>query len=67
MLKRILTAMVGIPVAVFLVTRGGLFFAAAVFILALAAWREYTRMADAKDVHTYKLTSFLPSLLLVAG
>ena len=65
MFKRILTAIVGIPVAVFLVTRGGLFFAAAVFILALAAWREYARMAAAKEVNTYKLTSFLPSMLLV--
>ena len=67
MLKRILTGIIGIPVAVFLVRRGGLFFAAAVFILALIAWREYARMADAKDVHTYNLTSFLPSMLLVAA
>lgn len=67
MFKRILTGIIGIPVAVFLVRRGGLFFAAAVFILALVAWREYARMADAKDVHTYKLTSFLPSMLLVAA
>jgi phosphatidate cytidylyltransferase len=67
LLKRILTAIVGIPVAIFLVTRGGLFFAGAVFILALAAWREYARMAGAKDIHTYKLTSFFPSMLLVAA
>ena len=67
MLKRILTAMVGIPVAVFLVTKGGVLFSAAVFILALAAWREYARMAASKDVHTYKLTSFLPSMLLIAA
>ena len=67
MFKRILTAVVGIPVAIFLVTRGGLFFAAAVFILSLAAWREYARMAGADDVHTYKLTSFLPSMLVVAA
>ena len=67
MLKRILTAIVGIPIAVFLVTKGGLFFAAAVFILAAAAWREYARMAGSKDVHTYKLTSLLPSMLLVAA
>lgn len=67
MLKRILTAIVGIPVAVFLVSAGGLFFAAAVFILAAAAWCEYARMAAAKDVHTYKLTSFLSSMLLVAA
>ena len=67
MLKRILTAIVGIPVAVFLVTKGGIFFAAAVFILAAAAWREYARMAGSKDIHTYKLTSFLPSMLLVVA
>ena len=67
MFKRILTGIIGIPVAVFLVRRGGLFFAAAVIILALIAWREYARMADAKDVHTYNLTSFLPSMLLVAA
>lgn len=65
MFKRILTAIVGIPVAVFLVTRGGVFFATAVFILALAAWREFAVMAGTKDVNTYKLTSFLPSMLLV--
>ena len=67
MLKRILTAIVGIPVAVFLVTKGGIFFAAAVFFLAAAAWREYARMAGSKDIHTYKLTSFLPSMLLVVA
>lgn len=67
MFKRILTAIVGIPVAVFLVTHGGMMFAAAIFILALAAWREYARMAAAKEVHTYWLTSFLPSMLLVVA
>lgn len=65
MLKRVLTALVGIPVAVFLVAKGGLVFAAAVLILMLVAWREYARMANGKDVHTYILTSFLPSMLLV--
>ena len=44
-----------------------MFFAAAVFILAAAAWREYARMAGSKDVHTYKLTSLLPSMLLVVA
>ena len=57
----------GIPVAVFLVTRGGLLFTAAVFILAVAAWREFARMAGAKDIHTYKVTSLLPSMLLLAA
>lgn len=66
MFKRILTAMVGIPVAFFLVTKGGLFFAVGVFILAAAAWMEYARMTGSKGVNSYKLTSFLPAMLLVA-
>jgi len=65
--KRIVTALVGIPAAVFLVTKGGMLFAAAVFILSLVAWREYARMAAAKNIHTYNLTSFLPAMLLVAA
>lgn len=65
MFKRILTAIVGIPVAVFLVTGGGLPFSAAVLILAFAAWREYARMTAVKGINTYKITSFLPSMLLV--
>ena len=67
MLKRILTAIVGIPVAVFLVTKGGLFFSVAIFVLALAAWREYARMTATKGVNTYNLTSFVPSMLIVAA
>jgi phosphatidate cytidylyltransferase len=63
--KRILTGIVGIPVAVLLVTRGGLLFAAAVFILALAAWRELAGMAGTKGIHIYKITSFIPTMLLV--
>lgn len=67
MFKRILTAIVGIPAAVFLVTKGGLLFSAAVLILAFAAWREYARMTGTKGVKTYYLTSFLPSMLLVVA
>ncbi len=65
MFKRIATAIVGIPVAVFLVTCGGTPFIAAVTILMLAAWREYARMAAAKGFQTYIATSCLPSLLLM--
>lgn len=65
MFKRILTAIVGIPVAVFLVTQGGKLFSVAVFVLAAAAWREYARMTATKKINCYIITSFLPSMLLV--
>lgn len=65
MLKRILTAIVGIPVAVFLVTKGGWMFGAAMLLLAGVAWHEYEGMARHGSVTLYKLTSGLPALLLV--
>lgn len=65
MFKRILTALVGIPIAVFLVTAGGFYFSAAVFVLTLVAWREYAKMVVSRDVRLYKLTSLLPALLLI--
>ena len=65
MFKRIVTALVGIPAAVLLVMAGGVYFSAAVLILAFVAWREYANMAVSKGISLYKLTSLLPSLLLV--
>lgn len=67
MIKRVLTACVGIPVAVFLVTQGGILFSAAIFFLSATAWQEYARMASSKGVKCYKATSFLPSMLLVTA
>lgn len=67
MFTRIMTGLAGIPIAVFLVTEGGLWLAAAILILTLAAWREYARMAAAEQIHVYRLTSLLPSLLMVGA
>ena len=67
MLTRIITGIVGIPIAVFLVTRGGACFAAAILLLTLVAWKEYARMTGARQIYTYRLTSLLPALLLAGA
>ena len=67
MFKRILTAIVGIPVAVFIVTKGGWLFMAAVMVLAVVAWREFARMAATKGRNMYVLTSALPVFLMQAA
>ena len=65
MLTRIITGVIGIAAAVGIITKGGLLFAAAVFLLAAVGWYEYHKMAEANGYHVYPLTSGLGSLLLV--
>ena len=66
MLTRIITGVVGIAAAVGIITKGGLVFAAAVFLLSAIGWYEYHKMAASKGYHVYPLTSGLGSLLIVA-
>ena len=65
MLTRILTALVGIPIAILVVTRGGMLFAAAILFLALVAWHEIAAMAGTKDIHVYPCSSGVAVFLLV--
>lgn len=68
MLTRILTAMVGIPVAILVVTKGGLLFGAVILFLALVAWHEIATMAVTKGIHIYKFSSgFAVFLVVLAG
>lgn len=64
MFKRILTALVGIPIAIFVVTRGGWLFTAAIAVLAVVGWREFAHMAAEQGKNLYAVTSALPVLLL---
>lgn len=66
MLKRIITGIVGIAAAAAIITKGGLVFTAAVFLLSLIGWHEYYKMAAHKKRHIYPLTSGLGSVLIVA-
>jgi len=65
MLTRILTALVGIPVAALVVTKGGWLFLAAVLFLALVGWKELADMAATKDIHVFKASSGLATALLI--
>lgn len=66
MLTRIITGIVGIAVAVAVITVGGQVFNAAVAFLAAAAWYEYQKMLKSKGYNAYNLTGGVGVLLLVA-
>lgn len=48
---RILTAVIGIPVAIYIINYGTWLFAAAVALLAVVAWHEFAKMMYAKDIN----------------
>ena len=47
---RILTAVIGIPVAIYIINYGSWLFAATVLLLALVAWHEFFTMMKAKNI-----------------
>lgn len=60
--KRLLTACIGIPLAIYLINQGGLLYASAITIIAALAWYEYYRMLACKQIpipFTYGLISLL--------
>ena len=65
MFKRTLTAIVGIPIAFFLIRAGGLLFTLAVAILAFVGWYEFRQMMLTKGYKVYYLTSCLAVLSLI--
>lgn len=62
--QRILTAIIGIPVVVFLIHQGGELFASAVVFLAAVALCELNNMAKSNKARIYLLSSMLPIILL---
>ena len=63
--QRIRTAIVAIPIALFLIKMGGLFFAAGVLRLGLVGWREIGRRLQAAGFKVYALTGCLGTALLI--
>ncbi|WP_325532082.1 phosphatidate cytidylyltransferase [Sporomusa sp.] len=63
---RILTAVIGIPVAVYIINYGTWIFAAAVAFLALIAWHEFSKMMVAKNIKVQYNIGFL-GIVLVLG
>ncbi len=64
--KRIVTAVIGIPVAVYIINYGTWVFAAAVAVLALVAWHEFFRMMAVKNIKIHYPTGFM-GVILVLG
>lgn len=62
--QRILTAIIGIPVVVFLIHQSGELFASAVVFLAAVALCELNNMAKSNKARIYLLSSMLPIILL---
>ena len=61
--KRILTAAIGIPVAIFLFLKGGIFFATGVLIIIAFGLHEFYSMSENKGFHPMKWPSIIISLL----
>ena len=61
--KRILTAAIGIPLAIFLFLKGGIFFATGVLIIIAFGLHEFYSMSENKGFHPMKWPSIIISLL----
>ena len=65
--QRIRTAIVAIPIALFLIRMGGLLFALGVLILGLVGFWEYRKMLTRDGIRVYQATGILGIGLLIAG
>ncbi|PKL79447.1 MAG: phosphatidate cytidylyltransferase [Ignavibacteriae bacterium HGW-Ignavibacteriae-4] len=61
--KRILTAAIGIPLAIFLFLQGGIFFAVGILIIIGFGLHEFYSMAENKGYHPMKWASIVVSLI----
>lgn len=48
--KRIITAVIGIPIAIYIINYGAWLFTAAIVFLAVVAWHEFCKMMQAKNI-----------------
>lgn len=65
LVQRILTAAVGIPITVYIIHYGNWFFAVAIILLALLAWREYGNMLLQKNIVIGGFSGAIVILLLL--
>lgn len=64
--KRILTAIIGIPVAVFVINYGQWVFALTVILLALAGWHEYNQAMQQKEIKLAFFSGLISIALFMA-
>ena len=63
--KRILTAIVGIPVAVYVINYGEWLFAMAVLVLTLLAWHEFYTIMKNKSINIFYSWGFLINIIVL--
>jgi len=63
---RVLTAVIGIPIAVYIINNGSWLFAASIIILALIAWHEFFKMMQAKEINIQYSSGFIGIVLATA-
>jgi phosphatidate cytidylyltransferase len=64
---RILTAVVGIPITIYIINYGEWLFATAILILTLIAWHEFSTMLQNKDIKVFYSLGFLVNILLLGS
>ncbi|WP_371371226.1 phosphatidate cytidylyltransferase [Sporomusa aerivorans] len=62
--KRVLTAVIGIPVAVYIINFGAWLFAATITLLALVAWHEFSQMMQTKKINVQYGFGFVGVILI---
>ena len=62
---RILTAVVGIPISVYVINHGEWLFAVAIFILTLFAWHEFYAMLQNKEIKVFYSLGVLANVLIL--
>ena len=65
MKNRIITALIGLPVFLFLLYQGGYFTSTLVFIMIITATKELLAILKIKDPHIFALLSFFSLLLFI--
>jgi len=63
--KRILTAFLGIPIAVYVINYGDWLFATAVFVLTLLAWHEFYIMLQNKNINVFYRLGILMNIFIL--
>lgn len=67
MFKRVLTAILGIPIVFFVVVKGGSLFNLLAFVIAITAFYEYSRITKLKDKFILISAYFLAGLIIFAN
>ena len=64
MITRIITGVIGIAIAAFIIQTGGMLFNGAVLLLSILGWHEFSRAFAHKSQHTAYITGMLALVLL---